>query len=88
MATACVSESLKMPATAEGNCICIWDDGVERGVPGAVLGVESSPVIVRGAAAFSMVERWEASEPCSLVIECSQSDFPVEMTTWFRIVIR
>lgn len=69
--------------------MCIWDDGVARGVPGAVLlGVESSPVIVRGAAAFSMVERWEASEPCSLVIEWSQSDFPVEMTTWFRVVIR
>jgi hypothetical protein len=46
-----------------------------------VLGVEEPLVIVRGAA-FSIVEMYEASEPCSSVTECPQSDFPVEMTTY------
>jgi hypothetical protein len=52
MATACVSESLKMPATAVGN----WDVGVRgvTGVLGVGVGVEA-PVSVMGAA-FSMVE--------------------------------
>jgi hypothetical protein len=62
MDTVCVSESLKMPATAVGSCGAV----AVMGVPGTVLGVEA-PAIVTGAA-FSMVERYEASEPCSVVI--------------------
>ena len=73
MDTACVSESLKMPATAFGNR--------NVGVSGGVEVEEPMPVSVVGAAS-SMAARYEASEPCSLVTECIQSDLPVEMTTF------
>lgn len=53
------------------------------GVLGRVLGVEA-PVMVRGAA-FSMAEMYEASDSRSRVTECSQSDLPVEMTTWLSL---
>ncbi len=66
-----------MPATAVGSCS--WEVGGVTGVLGTVPGVEA-PAIVMGAA-FSIVEMWEASEPRSPVTVCSQSDFPVEMTT-------
>ena len=78
IATACVSESLNIPATAGGN----WEVGV-LGVLGKVPGVEA-PVMVRGSA-FSMVEMYEASDSRSRVTECSQSDLPVEMTTWLSL---
>jgi hypothetical protein len=77
--TAWFSESLKMPATAVGSRC----DVEAMGVLGALPGVEAPPppVIVRGTA-FSMLEMWEAREPFSFVTERSQSDLPVEMTTW------
>ena len=74
-----------MPATAVGSKC-----GVEvMGVLGPVPGVEvpTSPVMVRvRGAAFSMVEMYEAREPFSFVTERSQSDLPVEMTTWGKVV--
>lgn len=77
MDTAWFSESLKMPATAVGRC-----DVEPMGVLGAVPGVEAPPPAIVKGAAFSMLEMWEAREPFSSVTERSQSDLPVEMTTW------
>jgi len=71
-----------MPATAGGSS-CSWREVGVTGVLGTVPGVEA-PAIVTGAA-FSIVEIWEASEPRSPVTVCSQSDFPVEMTTFARV---
>jgi hypothetical protein len=74
MDTVCVSVSLKIPATEFG--------------PGdvGVLGMAGSeaPAIVAGAP-LAMVERYEARESLVSVTECSQSDLPVEMTTWRRL---
>jgi hypothetical protein len=76
MDTACVSESLKMPATAFAKF-----NEVLVGVPGKVSGGGKAREVWR-----VRLSQWrrgrEASEPCSLVTERCQSDLPVEMTTF------